>query len=229
MSNFKQMNSNLKPREKLKKEGVLSLSDAELLAIIVQTGIKGKSVVELSQAMLEKHNGFEELFNLTLIELTKLDGIGEIKAIKLKTIAEICRRINIQSISKRVEVINCPNDVYEVTSEYKKLPQENFILICLNTKNQILSKKIIFVGTLNSVNIHPREIFKEAIASNSNQIVVVHNHPSGDLTPSQEDLEVTKCLYDCSLILGIVLVDHVIISTEGYKSIRKIHPHLFNK
>ncbi len=221
------MNHNLKPREKFKQLGPARLSDAELLAVILQSGTKSRSVMEISQYILEKHNGLDELVNLNYQMLNEIHGVGEVKAIKLLVIGEIIKRVNQNKVYKQLNKVLSPIDIYEYTKEYKDQLQENFILLSLNTKNEILSKKVIFKGSLNMVSIHPREIMKEAILNSANQIVIVHNHPSGNLDASKEDIEVTKRLVLASRLIGIELIDHVIISNQGYNSLRKIKPKLF--
>ncbi len=215
---IKELPEKERPREKLKKRGIQSLSDAELLAILFQTGTKEKSVLEMSMDLLKKYGSLENLENQSMQELAKEYGIGEIKAMKLVTTFEIGKRI--RSILHQSSVrIHHAEDVYHAFHELvRNLTQEHFITVFLNTKNEIISYKTIFIGSANRSIVHPRDIFKEAIRSSAVKILVIHNHPSGDVTPSEEDRQFTLRLIEAGKLLQIPLLDHIIIGKNTYYS-----------
>ncbi|MFV0246921.1 MAG: RadC family protein [Mycoplasmatales bacterium] len=185
-----------------------------------------KNVLELSTYLTYKYNGLENLLALPVSKLRDEQGIGKAKACMLIVIKEIILRSSSFEDKYKQEISN-PMDIYESTKEYQEESQEHFIIMSLNTKNQVINKEVIFKGTLNSVNIHPREIFKQAIDVRANKIALIHNHPSGDLTPSEEDLLVTEKIIKGGHLIGIEVIDHIIISINGYLSIRKEHPEYF--
>lgn len=213
---IKDLAPNIRPRERLLKHGSSVLSDAELLAIILQTGTQSKNVLDVSSQILSDY-GFEKLSDLSVNELKKLPGVGIVKALQLKALFEINKRIS--SVSSNNIVLNKSSDVFNYMHDaIKGLKQEHFFVLSLDSKNKIISEKVIAIGTLNAALIHPREIFKEAIRNSANSIILVHNHPSGDPTPSKEDLKVTEELVNASRFLDISVLDHVIIGRGGHWS-----------
>lgn len=209
-----------RPREKLKKIGVSNLSDSELLAIILRTGTKGKSVLAVAHELLKKHENLAMLSSLSLSELKKNAGIGDDKAISLLAAFEIGRRMQSQSKWLFDKKITTPKDVAEyfiplLRDELK----EKFIVVCLNSANKITRFEVISIGTLNSSVVHPREIFKFAIENSSASIILIHNHPSGNIEPSQEDIIITKKMVDAGTLLNITVLDHIIIAGNNFTSL----------
>lgn len=207
-----------RPREKLDRLGAENLSYDELIAIIISTGTKGKNAIQIGKELISKFG--DNLLKASLEDLCKIKGLGKVKAIKLKAAFEIgLRYANI--LSGKI-VINETKDVYSILLEYASKKQEHFILLTLNARNQLISKKVITIGIIDSSLFHPREIFAEAINDRASKIIVAHNHPSGNLEPSENDKLMTNKILEAGKILGIELVDSVIISEEGYKSVINI-------
>ncbi len=223
------MDNLLKPREKIKQHGINSLSDAELLAVVLGAGTKSKDVMQIANELLVTFNGLNNLQNVELEELLVVHGIGQVKASTLYAIFEICKRANRQKYYLKKELICKPYQVEELCSEMKSYEQENVVLICLNVKMELIAKERIFVGQLSSVNINPREIFKKAFLRNAYSIILVHNHPSGNAAASDDDLVATSSLVESAKLLEILLIDHIIIANSGYYSIREHHPNLFKR
>ncbi|WP_297634078.1 DNA repair protein RadC [uncultured Clostridium sp.] len=210
-----------RPREKLLAQGVESLSNEELLAIILCKGIKGENVVNLSKRIISELNGLDGIRDVSLEQVKTIKGIKDSKGAQILAIAELSKRIGSLKTSIR-QKINKPNDLAKLLyPEMINLKQEVLKLIILNTKNEIVKTKDVFKGTLNSSLVHPREIFNEALKSSAASIIICHNHPSGDPTPSKEDIAITKRLSDCGILLGINLTDHIIIGNNKYVSLRE--------
>lgn len=210
-----------RPRERLIKEGPSSLSTQELLAIVLRTGTKNESVLQISNQLLHKFDGLRLLMNASIEEISNINGIGEAKATQLLASFELGKRINRLQYEDRF-VIKSPDDCAKfMMDEMRFLEQEHFICLYLNTKNQIIARETIFKGSLNASIVHPREVFKEAFRRSASSIICLHNHPSGDPTPSREDIEVTKRLVECGKIIGIELLDHIIIGEHKYISLKE--------
>jgi DNA repair protein RadC len=210
---IKEFSKDERPRERMLSFGAESLSNAELLAIILRVGSKNENVIEMSQKILSKYP-VEKLSDPSIKELCNIKGIGEAKALQIKAIFELNKR----SVCKKIVKISSPKNVFEYFSFIFNKKQENFYILCLDSKNQIISHKLIAIGTLDSVIIHPREVFKEAIKESAQNIILVHNHPSGDPTPSLADKEITKKLETASQTIGIGLLDHIIIGKDKWFS-----------
>lgn len=203
-----------KPREKLKKYGVKNLTDEELIAIILRCGTKNMSVKDLAIKIKKE---FKTLSDLSYIELSKIKGVGEVKAITLLAAIELGIRSTYKE-DKNIK-LNRPENIYEFfKNKLIHLKQENLMAIFLDNKNKLIAYKTIFIGTINMSISHPREIFKEAMKNSSVYIILVHNHPSGDPTPSVADLKFTNQVYKTSKIIGIPLLDHIIIGNNKYYS-----------
>lgn len=210
-----------RPRERFMNSGPASLSNHELIAIMLRTGTKDESVLQLSNRLLTHFEGLRLLKDATLEEITSIKGIGEAKAIQVLAAVEIGRRIANLVYEDRY-VIRSPEDGAKLMmNEMRFLTQEHFVCLYLNTKNQVLHKQTIFIGSLNSSIVHPREVFKEAFRRSAASLICIHNHPSGDPTPSREDIEVTKRLKECGFIIGIELLDHLIIGDRKYISLKE--------
>lgn len=209
---------NQKPRERLLSHGASHLSHAELLAILINTGRKGSSSIDIANELLKSVDNLKELKMLSISDLNKIKGVGLYKALILKAAFELGERMHSGSVDDKIQ-ISSPKDVADfMMGKMEHLTQEKFIALFLNSKNVIIKQKTIFVGTLNSSIVHPREIFSEAIKCASNAIIVLHNHPSGEVTPSNEDIKTTERLKKCGQVLGIDLLDHIIIGDHTYLS-----------
>ncbi|MDD4354086.1 MAG: DNA repair protein RadC [Candidatus Nanoarchaeia archaeon] len=200
-----------RPREKLEKYGVEKLSDREILAIILRTGIKDKNVIELSQEVIKNIKKIS-------IENVVLKGLGKTKAGQIISSIELGKRF---LKNKKAELIMSPKDVWEKMEDLRDSKKEHFVVFFLDSRNQIIKREIISVGTLNSSLVHPREVFEPAIRYSTSQIIISHNHPSGLLKPSEEDLSMTKRLVEAGKILGIDILDHIIVCKNEYKSLRE--------
>jgi DNA repair protein RadC len=209
-----------RPRERLIKNGASALSDSELLAIILRTGSKKENVINLSQRILGEYN-IKQLSQINITQLMKVHGIKESKAAQISACFEIARRLeSFNSIEK--PKISSPEDVYRrLFPRMREQKKEMFIELCLDTKNQILKEEVISVGSLNANVVHPREVFKLALTESAAHIIVAHNHPSGDPTPSREDIEITKKLVETGNIMGITVLDHVIIGDGRHFSMKE--------
>lgn len=207
------------PRERLLSHGAKSLSNTELLAILINTGRKGFSSIDISNELLKSASNLNELKKSSINDLIKVKGIGLQKAITLKAAFELGERMGRRAENNRIKITQ-PSDVADyMIPTMKDLTQEHFVILLLNSKNVVIKETCVFKGTLNSSIVHPREIFSIAVRENANAIIAVHNHPSGDVTPSQEDIITTMRLKECGLILGIDLLDHIIIGDNRFTSL----------
>ncbi|MDX1700678.1 MAG: DNA repair protein RadC [Melioribacteraceae bacterium] len=207
-----------RPREKLFLRGVDKLSNAELIAILLRTGTKGRSVVEIAQGLLLNEN-LANLAARSVEYFTKIEGIGRDKAAVLASSFELARRIlNSEKWYSRIKITS-PEELAELFIPIlRDENKEKFLVVCLNSSNQIIKYEVISVGNLNSSIVHPREVFRTAIDNNSASIFLIHNHPSGNLEPSTEDISVTKRLIEAGNIIDIKVLDHLIVSNEGFTS-----------
>jgi len=205
-----------RPRERLEKNGPSVLSDSELLAVILQKGTAKDNAVDMSNKLLSKYP-IEKLSEMTLIELQEIDGIGPAKAMQIVALFEFNKRHSFSKVEAKP--IKTAKDVYDYCHpKLNGADKEHFMILHLNTRNRIIKDEIVSIGTLNSFIIHPREVFKSAIKESSNAIILVHNHPSGDTEPSEEDNEITKLLFKAGELLSIKVLDHVIIGNDKYYS-----------
>lgn len=211
----------MRPRERLKEKGAKVLSEQELLAIILRTGYKGATAGELAAEILHYFGDLYQFKRAELQELTKISGIGEAKAAELLAAIELGQRIGKASCPKIGHVSSSYELGCMLAEEMKDYEQEHLLCIYLNTKNQILQKKTIFIGSLNQSIAHPREIFKVAVKIAAARIVICHNHPSGSPTPSHNDIVFTKRLKECGEMMGIELLDHLVIGGSEYISLRE--------
>lgn len=210
-----------RPRERFIQNGPESLSNHELIAILLRTGTKDESVLQLSNRLLTNFEGLRLLKAATLEEMTEIKGIGQAKAIQILAAVEIGRRIANLNYTDRY-VIRSPEDgANYVMNDMRFLSQEHFVCLYLNTKNQVLHKQTIFIGSLNASIVHPREVFREALKRSAASIICLHNHPSGDPAPSREDIEVTKRLVECGKMIGIDVLDHLIIGENKFVSLKE--------
>ena len=215
MKSITQLENIDKPREKLIKKGANALKDYELLAILLGSGVQGKDVISLSNEIIKL---FEDDFeNLNLEKLLSIHGLGLAKASQILSSIELSRRYLIKQNKK----ITSANDVYEALKEYHNKKQEYFLALYLDGANHLIQTKIITIGILNQSLVHPREVFSYAIEKRCASIIVAHNHPSGILEASSEDINVTKRLKESGKILGIELLDHLIITNDGFVSLKE--------
>ena len=194
-----------RPMEKLLKYGADSLGNEELLAILLRTGTKGENVIELSTRLISNLGGLDKILDASYEEIKKIKGIKNVKACQVMALSELFRRFK----------------TLRAQNEMNVLKQETLKLILLDTKNNIIRTKDVFTGTLNSSLIHPREIFREAVKFGSANIIISHNHPSGNPEPSKEDINVSVRIKECGEIMGINLLDHIIIGRNNYTSLKE--------
>lgn len=217
----KELTLNERPREKARKNGIRSLSNRELLAIMLRSGTKSISVLELGDILLQEYHTFSQMSTISYHDLKKINGIKEAKAFQLLACFEINRRLSLERTQNN-HVMNHPKEfVTWLNQEIGNQMQEHFLVVFLDTKNIMISYKTIFIGTINMSLIHPREIYKEALHIGCTKIICVHNHPSGDVQASKEDILMTKQLQQVGDIVGIPLLDHIIVGKNNYLSFRE--------
>ena len=210
-----------RPDEKLESYGAASLSDAELLAIIIRTGFRGYNSVRLAEDILKcgKGKGLIGLCQIGIEELTKVRGVGKVKAIQLNAVAELTRRIS-KRTAKESLVMDSPETVARYFMEdLRHRDKECFMMLSLDSKGALISESLISIGTVNASLASPREVFVEAVNNRAVSIILVHNHPSGNPKPSKNDLVVTRQMKDAGELLGIKLIDHIIIGDNSYVSL----------
>ena len=209
---IKEMVEDSRPRERLVKFGVGNLSDSELLALILEKGTRQENVIEMSNRLLNKY-GLDKLSQCSLKELQGIKGIGFAKACQILALFEFNKRHNLSK--NHVKHIKSAKDVFNLFYEkLKDEKQENFFVLMLNNKNYVIGEELITKGSLDSSIAHPREVFKPAIKNSASKIILIHNHPSGDIFPSSEDIRLTEKFKQAGEMLGISLIDHVIIGKE---------------
>ncbi|WP_315078390.1 DNA repair protein RadC [uncultured Clostridium sp.] len=219
---IKDIPKNERPKEKLLSYGADTLNNSELLAIILRTGTKGENVLQLSNRLLSEFQGLDGILEASLDDITSIKGIKEGKASQILALAELFKRFRTFKSADRDIKIMYPNDLAMlINGEMSLLKQEILKVIFLNTKNIVIGTKDVFKGSLNTSIVHPREIFKEAVNKSSAKIIISHNHPSGDPTPSKEDINITLRIKECGEIMGIQLLDHIIIGKNGFISLKE--------
>ncbi len=216
-----------KPRERFKKYGVEALSDEELLSILLRTGMRSKSVKELSLDILNKVS-INDLVNYDFNTLKDIKGVGEVKAITILSAIEFGKR----ALSKKdlIKQIKTGDDVfYLVKDDMENSLQEKFMVVYLDTKKHVISKKLIFIGTVNGSNVTPRDVFREGVKLNATSMIMVHNHPAGSINPSYEDIYLTNEFIKLGRMMGIGVIDHLIIGKDNYYSFRESNGDLFEQ
>lgn len=215
---------NERPRERLIKLGAEALSVQELLALIIARGVSGKSVIDIAQEVLRKFKNIKGIGEATIEQLCQIGGIGPAKAAQIKACFGIAQRIENQEIEQSKSkkfTLGSPESVVKLAKPIlKDKKKEYFLVFPLDSRNQIMKEEIVSIGSSNASIAHPREIFKQTIANNAISIILVHNHPSGDPEPSEEDKKITKQLVDAGKILGIEVLDHIIIGQESFTSFK---------
>lgn len=217
---IKSLPLNERPREKLIKNGPGTLSDSELLAIILRVGNKKESVVNVANRLFNKYN-LRSLSRLSIGSLKKESGIGDAKACQIIASFELGRRLAGFKIDKKIAIKSAKDLAKMLIPEMGSLKKEHLKGFFLDSKNKIIKEETIFIGSLNESVIHPREIFQIAINENAASVILVHNHPSGDPKASREDIEITKQLIYGGKILGIPVLDHIIIANNTYLSLKE--------
>ena len=198
------------PRERLKRLGARALTTAELIAIILRIGTPGENVIHLAERLLREHGGLLGLARVPLNELTRTKGVGETKAIQLQAVFELGHRIRLESTGART-IVRTPGDAATLCGDMGQLEQEEMRTVLLDTKNHVLAMPTVYSGSLHTTVIRVSELFREAVRQNCAAIIVVHNHPSGDPTPSPEDVAVTREIVQAGKILDIEVLDHLVI------------------
>lgn len=210
-----------RPRERMMRYGAEALSHTELLAILLRTGSEKQSAVHLAGALLKQCGSLRNLMDMSMEEMTAIRGIGPAKATQLRAGIELGRRITRSRLGE-VVTVRKPEDAAEyVMEELRYLKKEHFVCLFLNTKNHIIARETLSMGTLNASLVHPREVFRAAIQKSSASIICVHNHPSGDPTPSPEDISLTKRLAEAGHLMGIEVLDHLVIGDGRFVSLKE--------
>lgn len=217
--NLKSLPNEEKPRERLLKYGKENISNNELIEIILKTGTKKYGVKEISYNILSSVNNINELRNTNVFTLSKIDGVGMVKAIELVAAIELGRRIYLEDKYDELVYLTDPRSIINYFHDlFKEVKQELFYVVYLDNQKKYIDKKLLFKGTVNYSLVHPREIFKEAYLLSASYIICIHNHPSGNATPSSNDMEITRKIKDIGNLHGISLLDHIIIGNNNYYS-----------
>lgn len=224
---IKEMMADDKPRERLIELGVEALSNYELLAILFHTGTKSQSVIELSKAVLHRFDQLKEIEKVSFQEWIQMPGIGVAKACTILAAIEISKRITKNYEEKKVQITNTKDIYHHMKHRLNHLDQEHFYTLYLDMKNQILLTKRLYIGTLNQSNIHPREVFQHAVKLAAASVIFVHNHPSGDSTPSLADFKATEQLEQSAKIMGVVVIDHIVMGFKQCYSIKENRKYHF--
>lgn len=207
------------PRERLARYGAEALRDHELLAIVLGTGYRGRHVLEVAQAVLDGYP-VAELMRMDLEQLGRQKGLGPAKASVLMAAFELTRR-GLQQGLGVLPVISCPAETVSLLTEIKDQRKEYFLCLYLNARNQVIHKEVISIGSLSASIVHPREVFQVAVYHSAASIILAHNHPSGDVSPSEDDVELTRRLAKAGEIMGIEVLDHIIITTADFLSLKE--------
>jgi len=212
---------NERPRERLIELGSKNLSNEELLSIILRCGTKNKSAKELSLEILKELKNIENLKDITINKLLSINGIGLSKATLLIAVIELGKRIFLSKKQDDKTSYTNPNIIYENTKYlFDNKKQEYFYCLYFNNKQQLIGQELLFMGTVNKSLVHPREVFKYAYLYSASSIICLHNHPSGDITPSHEDIKLTNALVEIGCLQNIPVLDHIIIGDNNYYSFR---------
>ncbi|WP_195639906.1 RadC family protein [Enterococcus durans] len=209
------------PRERMLIYGEKSLTDQELLAILLRTGQHPFNVLEVAGYLLKAFGGLALLRQATLSELEKVRGIGQVKALEIKALIELGTRLHAEQVQVKPKIHASVELAKQLILEMKDYQQEHLVCIYLDTKNQVILKKTLFIGSLNQTIAHPREIFHYAVRYSAARLILVHNHPSGNIIPSKQDVQFTRRVQRCGEMMGIDVLDHLIIGQKQYFSLRE--------
>lgn len=215
---MREMPAALKPRERLAQRGPAALRDHELLAIVLGSGIRGRSVLDLAAAILAQHPD-GALARLGFRELRAIRGIGPAKACALLAATELARRW-LREDEGALPIVASSQDAADQVPELRRAKKEHFLALYLNARNQVLAKETVSVGTLTANLVHPREVFQPAVSHSAASVLLIHNHPSGDPAPSAEDLALTRRLTAAGELMGITVLDHVIVGATTHVSLK---------
>lgn len=207
------------PREKIHEKGAQNLTDAELLAVLLRTGVKGRNVLKFSADILKKFP-LRKLMQLSYSDLIEISGLGQSKAALLVSCFELARRAFGEGMGV-LPVIKRPKDAVFLAGDIIKSKKENLVGFYLNGRNQVIHRETLSIGSLDASIVHPREVFQPAVQHHASSVLLVHNHPSGDSRPSNADKDITKRLAKSADILGIRLMDHVVVAQENYTSLKE--------
>jgi len=211
-----------RPRERMMRLGPQALSHAELLAILLRTGTRNESAVHLAQRVLHECGGLRRFAERSWEDLTQISGIGPAKALELQASLELGRRVARARLPES-KALTSPQDAAELLmEEMRLLKEEHFVVLFLDTKNRVMGRQTLSIGSLDASIVHPREVFRAAIRRSSASILCAHNHPSGDPTPSPEDLKLTARLRDVGELVGIALLDHLVIGDRRFVSLKEL-------
>jgi DNA repair protein RadC len=212
-----------RPRERLQSAGAEALSAQEILALILGRGISGESVMVTAQRLLSQFGGLKGIAGASLEELAQIRGIGPAKASQLKAAIELAHRLDGYGDLTGKTVVKTPEDVFSlVQARLKDKKKEYFLAILLDTRNQLIKTAEISIGSLDSSIVHPREVFKEAVAASAACVIFAHNHPSGDVEASDDDIALTKRLAQAGEIMGVTVLDHIIIGGKNHASLKRL-------
>ena len=210
-----------RPRERLAKLGIEALSAQEVLALILGRGTKGESVMVTAQKLVSRFGNLKNIADASLEELMEIEGIGPAKASQIKAAFELNKRVESSSNEDKRTIVKSPEDaIKSVKSQLKGKKKEHFMVLALDTRNHLIGTQTISIGSLDSSIVHPREVFKEAISSSAASVIFVHNHPSGDPAPSDDDIKLTKRLVEVGEIMGIEVLDHIIVCDKDHLSMK---------
>jgi len=224
---IKDLEESQRPRERLEKQGAGVLNNAELIAILLRVGMKGLNAVQVGQRLLYYFRGLEGLQKTTFKELCDVDGVGPAKAAQIKAAIELGRRLATQTPGDRI-MINSPQDVADqVQYQMAGLDQEELWVLLLDSRNCLLRTQHLYKGSLNVSSVRLAEVYRAGIRDNAAALIIVHNHPSGDPSPSPEDVHLTRMLIDAGKLLELPVLDHIVVGTRGVVSIKSTHPDLW--
>ena len=218
MAKIKELPSGEKPREKALQYGVSTLSNRELLALLLTGGIKGESVLQIADALLKKAGGIQGLERLTRKDLCGIRGISDVKATMIEACFEIAKRCAYEKTANEDVVEKPAHLIAWLQKELGPSLQEKFMVIYLDASHHILKHETLFIGTVNAASVYPRDVIREAVANTAVSLILVHNHPAGSLVPSAADCQVTKLIVDSAALVGISVTDHIIITRSGWFS-----------
>jgi DNA repair protein RadC len=211
-----------RPRERLKAKGADNLSSQELLAILIGRGIPGKSVMTIANELVSRFRGVKGIGDATIEELSEVRGVGLAKATQIKAAFELGKRHDLEKQGAHPDPIKDPESLVKaVRASIQEKTKEHFKLVLLNTRNKIIDISTISIGTLNASLVHPREVFRDAIVHSASSIILVHNHPSDDPEPSDDDVTLTRRLVDAGRLMGIEVLDHIIVTRKGHTSFKE--------
>jgi len=224
---IKDIEASQRPRERLELQGASALREAELLAILLRVGKKGVNAVQIGQRMLSQFGGLSGLHRASFAELCQVEGVGPAKAAQIKAAIELGRRLSTLSPDERPTIAS-PDDVADrVQYAMMALEQEELWVLLLDSRNRLINTEHLYRGSLNASTVRPAEVFKAGIRHNAGGLIVVHNHPSGDPSPSPEDINLTRCLIEAGEMLELPILDHIVIGLNRYESIKSRHPDLW--